>query len=288
MCQEAKTDERQKVEPGSNLFIIEGMQLSIPPGGLTMRIGPSGNLEIDPVILHVGLDPCPYWINIAFEHLRATDRASSDARKANQAGDAKALAAALEDEFKSGMQAIVAGNIAMDAFYAAVKEHIELPKDLTRTWREKKTARYKQVAEVLRRAFPMSKESSALIRQILQQNYGLRDRAVHPSAGTGDPLLHPELGIGTEWRFVFFRFYNAKAVVGLNLSVIVQLTARPHQNKFENLRRYCETLNPRLLHIVNAWESVYGELYEKKQQREGQGMGSDADGISPGDLGGSA
>ena len=54
----------------------------------------------------------------------------------------------------------MASGIAIDAYYASIKDHIDLPEELVKAWRENGTARYKQIAEVFKRAFPLSQETA--------------------------------------------------------------------------------------------------------------------------------
>jgi len=65
-------------------------------------------------------------------------------------------------------------------------------------------------------------EATKKLKTVLKQNFHYRDLAVYPLGGTTLPSLHPELNKVTDWRFVTFRFYNAKAIVGLSLSLVVQ------------------------------------------------------------------
>jgi len=46
------------------------------------------------------------------------------------------------------MQAIMAAAIAVDAFYAMIWTHVDLPPDIANKWRAGRTARYSQVTEV--------------------------------------------------------------------------------------------------------------------------------------------
>lgn len=259
MDEKDKTEKPKEKTPIQGVFITKGMQVSIP--SFSIRIGPDGKIESDPVILHTGIDLCPYWLDIAFDHLLCTEKASKELMDAKEAEDDQRITNALGEEFIAGMQAIMASAIAMDSYYASVKEHIGIPKDLTRTWREKGTARYKQIAEILRRAFPMSQKSAKQLRDILKQNMSFRDKAVHPPSGTQAPAFHPELNKVTDWRYVTFRYYNAKAIVGLTLSIIAQTAGRPHKDKFEALRKYCETLMSRVEPMVKRWETRYGKLF---------------------------
>lgn len=253
------SESSKKVEPDPGIFVTKGMKISIP--SFSISIGDNGELVSDHITLFTGLDMSPYWLEIAYQHLLATEAAHVDLMAAKEARDDEQMAAALQKEFVSGMQAIMASGIAIDAYYASVKDHIELPEDLIKTWRENGTARYKQIAEVLKRAFPMSQESAKHLRDILEQNLKFRDKAVHPKYGTTAPLLHVELNKVSDWRYAVFRFYNAKAIVGLTLSIIYQTASKPFTDKHDRLRSYCEELIVNIDPIFNVWVQRYGKLF---------------------------
>lgn len=54
---------------------------------------------------------CPYWLEIAVEHLSAAARARDDVFSDREGGDS----AALERVFSAGMQALTSGAVALDA-----------------------------------------------------------------------------------------------------------------------------------------------------------------------------
>jgi hypothetical protein len=190
------------------IFVSRGMTISIPPGGLTLGPGAAGSVTV-----HVRFDVCPTWTELALRHLQNAKekRAAREIAWAGTNADEKA--AALEREFEASMQAIMAAAIALDAFYSMVKGHVALPQSLTEKWRKGRTARYSQVTEVLRRAFHLKPKVATGLRKNLKQIYKLRDLAVHPSGKLEAPLLHPELYVGIEWRFVYFRAHDAELVV---------------------------------------------------------------------------
>jgi hypothetical protein len=247
-------------EPDPGVFITKGMRISIPE--FSIQMAPEGWFNVGAILIHTGIDLCPYWLEIAYEHLLRTEKADTDLQRAKEAKNDEKIAAALQAEFTAGMQAIMASGIAIDAYYACVKELINIPRELTQAWRTSGTARYRQIAEVLKRAFPMSQESAKQLREILKQNIGFRDKAVHPPSGTEAPLLHPELNRLTDWRYVTFRYYNAKNIVGLTLSVIAQTASRPHKNKFETLSPYCKALMLRVTPLLDRWAEHYGKLFD--------------------------
>lgn len=252
-------EKPEKIEPDPGIFVTKGMKVSIP--SFSISIGNDGGVISDPVTLHTGLDMTPYWLEIAYQHLIITEAAHTELMEAKNAKDDEKIAQALQKEFVSGMQAIMSSGIAIDAYYASVKDHIELPEDLIKAWRENGTARYKQIAEVLKRAFPLSQESAGKLRDILKQNLKLRDKAVHPEHGTTAPLLHVELNKVSDWRYAVFRFYNAKAIVGLSLSIIYQIANTPLSDKHEGLKKYCEELIVNIDPILKVWIDKYGKLF---------------------------
>jgi hypothetical protein len=102
--------------------------------------------------------------------------------------DENAKGTALEREFESSMQAIMAAGIAVDAFYAVIKTHAQVPPTLAQKWREKRTPRYSQIAEVLRIAFHLKPKGTAVLRRNLKEIFRFRDLAVHPSGKIEAPL----------------------------------------------------------------------------------------------------
>lgn len=248
--------------PDPGIFITEGMQITV--SNLSFSIGPDGALETTPIILQTGLDLCPYWLDISFEHLLCAERANDDLMVAKEAQNNEQIAKALQAEFTAGMQAIMASAVAMDAYYASVKDRIDLPKDLSRVWRQKGTARYKQIAEVLRRAFPMPQKNAKRLRDIIKQNMSFRDKAIHPSSGATAPALHAELNKVTDWRYATFRYNNAKVITGVTLSIIAQTARLKDKIKFDALRTYCNQLIQKIEPTVQNWEERYGKLFSSR------------------------
>jgi Protein of unknown function (DUF2934) len=135
-------------------------------------------------------------------------------------------AATLEREFEASMQAIMAAAIAIDSFYSLIQTQVQLPPELLNRWHAKRTARYAQVTEVLRRALQLQPKGIAALRQNLKEIYRFRDLAIHPSGGIEAPILHPELNIGVEWRFAFFHAHNAELVVNVATWILWDLAHR--------------------------------------------------------------
>jgi hypothetical protein len=241
------------------VFSTDGMQFSI--SGLSLTIGNDGKIEADSVSLSAFFDICPHWLDIASEHLLHTEQANHDLMSAIEAKNNDGIGNALQAEFSSGMQTMMASAIAIEAYYACIKDRIVIPEKLVRCWQENRLARYKQIAETLRIAFPMRNETFKQVRDALKEIYHFRDMAVHPPAKTASLLLRQELNLKIDWRYGAFTYNNAKHITGLSLSIIGQTATRRNKDKFDGLKPYCEALMSKLSPLVNRWNSRYGKLW---------------------------
>lgn len=192
-------------------FITRGMTVAIPVGGLTLSIGDDGKLSSS-LTLQVHYDVCPAWLELASRHLSDAEQRKRARISAWNSDDQEARAATLEAEFESLMQAIMAAAIVVDSFYAALRDRTILSEETIQAWRKNKTARYKQIVEVLRGAFSIVPRDCVKLRKTLHEIFKVRDMAVHPTGNVSAPVFHPELQIGVEWRFALFRADNAEAL----------------------------------------------------------------------------
>jgi len=248
--------------PAGGIFITRGMRVSIPR--FTISIGPDGAMSTD-IALHVSLDICPFWLEIARRHVAKAEADHLEVQAAWQASDNDLRVATLEAEFDASMQAIAATGIAIDAFYARVKEEVQLPSGMVESWRTNNTARYKQVTEVLRRAFVMGPRSAVNLRQVVKEIYKFRDQTVHPPSEARAPVSYPELGVATEWRFFTFRAENARILCGLAISLIAQLLAHPRDPN-QGFADHCAAASERISPLLEEWEARYGQLFPREPE----------------------
>jgi len=248
------------------VFITKGARVAIPAGGL--RIGFSGGKLDASVTLHVGLNMPPIWAELAVDHLTRAQTAREAVLVAWGGTDDAVLGAALIDEFTASMQAIVAAGIAIDACFAAVRGYAALPDALVQTWQRNRTARYKQVAEVLRRAFPLKPRHAVGVRAAIREIYRFRDWAVHPPAEARAPAHHPDLHMDTEWRFVAFSLPNDRELVRASLSLLWQAANRTDVPS-ASLRDDCRGLRSLLDPSVTQWETRFGPLTAQPKPRSG-------------------
>jgi len=157
----------------------------------------------------------------------------------------------LEWEFEASMQATMASGIAVDAFYAMVQSRVPPPQSLIDEWRDKQTPRYIEVSEVFRRAFSLDPKNVSGVRQTLAEIFRFRDLAIDPSGKMDAQILHPELGVGVEWRFAYFRYQNALLIVKATLQLIAELVASGYA-KDADLQKYLDALRARVEPLRDA------------------------------------
>jgi hypothetical protein len=228
----------------SGVFISRGITVAIPAGGLSFSLGPDGK-RASSLALHVHFDVCPTWCKLAMGHLASAREFRTERVAAWAGADEDEKGRTLEREFEASMQATMAAAIALDALYSVIKTHVHLPSSMMEQWRIKRTSRYSQLTEVLRRGFHLKAKGTQTLRKLLKDIYRFRDLAVHPSGKIEAPLLHPDLQVGVEWRFAYFQAANAEALVNAATGIIWDLAnnGKPTDEKIVN---YMKGLRSRL------------------------------------------
>jgi hypothetical protein len=229
----------------TGVFISKGITPVIPAGGLVLSA--SGGT----FTLHLHFEVCPTWLGLALRHLEAAKVTQTARALAWEGTDESAKGTTLEREFEASMQAIMSAAIAWDAFYAVVNSKITIPQELIAKWRENRTARYKQVSEVLRVAFNLKPAGFKALCQNLKEIYRLRDQAVHPTGKISAPVYHPELKVGVEWRFLCFRYESAAMVVRETVRMMSELVTSAKPNGPE-VQKYAEVLRPTVRSLQNS------------------------------------
>jgi len=256
---ESESGEKDALPAGGGILVSRGVSLTL--SNISFTIGPDGFSGSDAKVT-VSLDLTPYWLEIAVSQTEVALEEHAAVLAAWKAGDSASMGAAMEAECKASMQAAVAAGVALDAFYATVRRYVTLSEEEVTTWRAKRTARYKQVAEVFRRGFVVGPKSTKILSKTLGQIFDVRDKAVHPPATASEPVLYPEIRTGTEWRFVMFCGKNAQAITRESLSVVAQLLGRPREKNVK-LVEYCRPALANIEPTVTRWEERYGQLYPR-------------------------
>ena len=143
MSERSETDGTPKPASRGGILVTRGTNVRIPAGGLRIALGSEPQME--PVTLQLALNMWLPWLEIALEHLAEArtqhERLLEEIESGGEAGGALVM------ESRAAMQAMVAAAISFDALYASAKERISLPPSLVQRWRERGTARYRQVTE---------------------------------------------------------------------------------------------------------------------------------------------
>jgi len=200
---------------------------------------------------HVHFDVCLTWLEVAIRHLSDAQVAQVARIEAWNNADEYSRIAALKWEFEASIQAIVASGVAVDAFCAVVRTRVQLPQSLIDEWRENGTARCIQISETLRRAFSLEPTKVSGLRQNLGEIFRFRDLAIDPSAKMDVQILHPELGVGVEWRLAYFRYQNSLLIVNATLRLFAELAAL-HTPKDADLQKYIDALRSSVEALQNS------------------------------------
>lgn len=189
-----------------------------------------------------------YWMEIAFLHLKEAQK-NHKFVIANLEEEGEKLSESLELEFLSSMQAIVSAAIAIDSFYSEVKGCVIVTDHQREIWRNNKTARWKQVSEVLKLAYKLDNNNFQKIRQFCRDIYKFRDWAVHPSAESKSPLLYSEINLIVEWRLATYNYQNAFNLVGVAFLMLEALLSYGYSKDAK--------LAARSRHIYDKFHGVY-------------------------------
>ena len=236
------------------------MKAGVPEGGLTIAVDEQGRFHAN-LTLHIATDVTPVWLDIAVSHAIETEQRHAHVLDAWSQPDDDALVAAMEAEAAAAMECSLASAVALDAFYSLVKRDSSFPASLTDIWRKKRTARHRQVVEVLRRSFKVTSATLKHLQTNVKEVFRFRDLAVHPPARLQPPLWYEDLRLSTEWRFIYFRWANARLMCQAALSTVSQLVACP-KNASALLKDTCDAAAPRVRLVVARWEARYGNVLD--------------------------
>lgn len=228
----------------AGIFLIEGMAANFKD--LSISIGDDGRIDAR-MDLVVGYDACIEWVKIALGHRGDALRRMND-RRSIWAADVQSgpeHAAALQGEFNSSIQAVVAAAVCLDALYDHLVRQVPVERNVRESWNKNKTARYRQISETIRIAFNVRNSEIKLIRNNLKTIFKLRDVAVHPSSMSISPLKHQELDILTDWKLVIFWGGVADVIVCYVVRLLWDIT-RGSQYKSNTLSQFMIDMKARV------------------------------------------
>jgi len=255
-------NDGELLSPYQGVFIMQGMGVRIPVGGLRIGFGPDGLTS--ELTLHVAVDACPTWLQVAEEHLSTAKAANTRLKEAAKAGNESDIGRELEADLKASMQSIVASATAVDGLYAELKQHVGLDAATQEAWRSARTARYKQVTEIIRRAFPVSRRHAVGIRSAARALYHYRDKAVHPDRAFSEAVPHPEAHRNTARLYATYRYPNARELATVGMSLVAQCCRAADKARQSAAATYCRELGARVDPVLLAWEANHGEVFKRQ------------------------
>lgn len=250
----------QESQPSGGIHISRGVRLRIPVGGLVISTDKGDGPSMEVKAVELQLDTCIHWLEIALEHL-ANAKAAHEALLAESRSSPN-LGALLDREFKASVQAAFAAATFFEALYATTMERNPPKQPKPAGSPKKRPTRFAVVTEQLRRSFGLRKQGTANLRSVLAEVYRYRDQAVHPSAQFSEPVLHPQLHVGVERRFVMFCAANAQLLVRAALAFSRILPSRDLGRQPKEIQELGAYLLQVCAPLYVTWEQTYGQLLD--------------------------
>lgn len=182
------------------IFLLAGMGLQIPAGGLLLSVNENGAPQAQVRQTLVRLDLWPTWLEVGCVH----------AERAKAAGERLNLGLAEHDKFitvtaelQDALVAMTAFAFAFDGFYETLRHELGAHPDQY-AWKRKRTARLAKMAETFRFHLKLGPTFSKQLRTVLKQLLDFRGRAVHPTSRYVEPNYRPQLDTGVHPHLVTF------------------------------------------------------------------------------------
>lgn len=251
------------------ILITRGVSPRIPIGGLTIKFEEGSAPRMELKTFELQLDTCIHWLEIALEHLANAKVAHEELCCGNF--NSAETGNILDREFKTSLQATFAAATFFEALYSATVERHPTQKPLNNP--PKRPTRYAIVTEQLRRSFGLKNKGTVNLRSVLKEVYRFRDQAVHPSAKFSEPVLHPDLNVGVEKRFVMYSFRNAQQIVRAALAFSKILSSNDLASKPKEMQDFSTYLLTVCAPLYAVWEERYGPLLDTPSEVQSNSSG---------------
>jgi len=205
----------------SGVLIFQGMKVGFLAGDLTISLNENGEISAK-AILSTAYNVVPIWLKIAHDNLKAAKKAS-ETIATKWSLNAEEQKQQLISELASSMQVFVSCGISLDALYDTLRPHANISVQEITAWRNNKTARYKQLIEIIRRIYKIKSDALNDFRECIKQIFKYRDKAVHPSLELQHACTRPDIPVGVDWKFSAYRYSNAKWCLTNTINMIVYL-----------------------------------------------------------------
>ena len=240
------------------IHLSRGVAIRIPVGGLTIGFDERGQFGAQLKEVHLQLNTCTDWLEIALDHLHTAHSSHAELLK-QHAGNGD-LASSMQQEFKSSMQACVASATFFEALYALARDCMPPRRLAPKSKGRAPSSRADHVTEQLKRSFGLRQKGTSNLRSVLVEIYRFRDEAVHPAASFGPPARHPALGLVVERRFAMYTASNAHLLVRAALAYCEILPTVAGKQGPKEGRNLCNYLLNSGSPLFAAWRAQYGKL----------------------------
>jgi len=234
------------------VLIFKGMKVGILDGDFTISVNEEGHTDAK-LVLSTSYNVVPLWLRIAYDNIVLSHQASMDITKQWNENTEKQKELLLA-ELTPSMQVFVACGTALDALYEQLRPYAKLSKDEIKHWRENKTSRAAQIAEVIRRVYKLKKEIFETFKHNIKSIIEYRDQAVHPTHAIKQSCTRPDIPVGVDWRFSAYRYHNGEICYRRTMEMFIHLyEKRASEEKVnENMQNILEALKELGLVSENA------------------------------------
>ena len=243
------SDEHGHLRPG--VRVPRGGTLTIPPGGLLLGVGEDGQSTLEGREILLATSIWLDWLEIAYEHLDEARAARRDMTAAIRASDEDEENRAAGREFKAALQLVTAAASSMEAFYGQIKPHVALSAEERQARINKRTARWKWVADALFRVASIPSGSRTPLRLNIKSCYMARGLAVHPEHAPRHPVVHQGLRQLVPYYVATFSLELATGVIASCVEAIMWVLDRPQPSN-EPIVELGRAGSPLLHHLVDG------------------------------------
>jgi hypothetical protein len=208
----------------TGILVFEGMRIGVLPGDFTVEVDEHGSLDAR-LVLSTAYNVLPLWVRVANDELLSA-RSASEAIRVGWGHDDQKNRELLIAELEPSLQLFVACGIALDALYDQLRPFAKLTASDIQTWKDKKTARDAQIAEVARRVYRLDATVTSKFKQNIAEILKYRDLAVHPSLELKQTCTRPDIPVGVDWKFAAYRYSNAERCFRATMEVLIHLYER--------------------------------------------------------------
>lgn len=223
-----KGTERAKM----SVLIFEGMKVGVLDGDATISVDEAGNPKAE-IIISTSYNVVPLWLKTAYQNIELAHKASKKiASDWGENEDKQKLM--LIEELIPSMQVFVACGIALDALYEMLRPHANINQQDIQAWKDKKTARSAQIAEIIRRVYRLDNSLSKKFKHNIKSIVDFRDQAVHPTHIIKRVCSRPDIPVDVDWRFAAYRYSNSEIAYRRTMEMLLALIQKRSANSIIN------------------------------------------------------